>query len=338
MDSRFPGNDVMFVKAVIPAGFVPAQERHPRESGNGQRESKSIDVVIARRCFGPETNPETRGPVYLPVTIAGCRAWDMLYGHGLRTECPLAMNKPATTMYTGPLGSTIHVLRADADTIAELAAIDWNRHFRRVCLDPVRGIITLMSPSHPHEDLGSVFDDIVNATGSALVGAVKKLRSPRLRGRDEPPGTGMEPDCAFYVGERARGYRTAFLEGDAAALAYAESTAPDLVVEIELTNADEGKARRYGELGVREMWRLRGIKSSLQFQVEFLALGSGTEPRRIDASVVLEGLTPDDACEAADGVRRSLTPEEAIEAVTRVVQRRQRASVRVREEETAYHS
>ena len=101
---------------------------------------------------------------------------------------------------------------------------------------------------------------------------------------------------------------------------------------------DEGKARRYGELGVREMWRLREIKSSLQFQVEFLALGSGTEPRRIDASVVLEGFTPDDVCEAADGVRRSLTPEEAIEAVTRVVQRRQRASVRVREEETAYHS
>ena len=248
------------------------------------------------------------------------------------------MNKPDATMHIGPLGSTIHVLRADADTIAELAAIDWNRHFRRVCLDPVRGIITLMSPSHPHEDLGSVLDDVVNATGGALVGAVKKLRSLRLRGQGEPPGTGMEPDCAFYVGERARGYHAAFLEGDAAGLAYVESTAPDLVVEIELTNADEGKARRYGELGVREMWRLHGYRSSRQFQVEFLALSSGTEPRRIDASVVLEGLTPGDVCEAADGVRRSLTPEEAIEAVTRVVQRRRRASVRVREEETAYHS
>ena len=62
------------------------------------------------------------------------------------------MNAPATK-HTGPLGSIIHVLRADAGTIAELAAIDWNRHFRRVCLDPVRGIITLMAPSFPHEDL-----------------------------------------------------------------------------------------------------------------------------------------------------------------------------------------
>ena len=163
------------------------------------------------------------------------------------------MNKPAPTMHTGPLGSTIHVLRADAETIAELATIDWNRHFRRVCLDPVRGIITLMSPSNPHEDLGSVFDDIVNATGSALAGAVKKLRSPRIRGQGEPPGTGMEPDCAFYVGQRAIGYREAVLEGDATAMAYVERTPPDLVVEIELTNADEGKAQRYGELGVREM-------------------------------------------------------------------------------------
>ena len=248
------------------------------------------------------------------------------------------MNKPAPTMHTGPLGSTIHVLRADAETIAELAAIDWNRHFRRVCLDPVRGIITLMSPSSPHEDLGSVFDDIVNATGSALAGAVKKLRSPRIRGQGEPPGTGMEPDCAFYVGQRAIGYREAVLEGDATAMAYVERTPPDLVVEIELTNADEGKAQRYGELGVREMWRLHGIRNSWQFQVEFLALGPGSAPRKLGASEVLEGLTLDDVREAADGVRRSLTSTEAIEAVTRVVQRRQRASVRVREEEPAYSS
>ena len=35
---------------------------------------------------------------------------------------------PADTMHVGPLGSTIHVLRADADTVAELAAVDWCRH------------------------------------------------------------------------------------------------------------------------------------------------------------------------------------------------------------------
>ena len=64
--------------------------------------------------------------------------------------------KISPTTLTGPLGSTVHVLRADAGTIAELAAVDWNRYFPRVCLDPVRGLITLMSPSHLHEDLSEI--------------------------------------------------------------------------------------------------------------------------------------------------------------------------------------
>ena len=246
------------------------------------------------------------------------------------------MNEPSVTMHTGPLGSTIHVLRADADTIAALAAVDWSRHFGRVCLDPVRGIITLMSPSHLHEDLGSVFDEIVSNIGGALAGAVRRLRSPRMRGPGEPPGTGMEPDCAFYIGERARGYRAAVLEGEAAALAYLEGTPPDLVVETELTHADEGKAARYGEMGVREMWQLHGRKGSLQFEIDFLVLRPGSAPLELDASKVLEGLTADDVREAAEGVRRSLTPAESIEAVARIVQRRQRTSVRVREEEATY--
>ena len=246
------------------------------------------------------------------------------------------MNESAT-MLTGPLGSTIHVLRADAGTIAELAAIDWSRHFRRVCLDPVRGVITLMAPSHPHEDLTSIFDDIVDAAGSTLAGATKKLRSLRLRGPGEPPGTGMEPDCTFYVGERARGYYAALAEGKAALDAYVERVAPDLVVEVEITHADAGKAERYGEMGVRELWRLHGRKATWELRAEFLALGpAGSAPRKLDASEVLEGLTPGDVCEAVDGVRFGLTLAERMEAVARIVRRRQQASVRVSEEEAAY--
>ena len=246
------------------------------------------------------------------------------------------MNDSATTMLTGPLGSTVHVLRADAGTIAELAAIDWSRHFRRVCLDPVRGVITLMAPSHPHEDLTSIFDDIVDTAGSTLAGATKKLRSLRLRGPDEPPGTGMEPDCTFYVGERARGYYAALAEGDAALDAYVERIAPDLVVEVEITHADKGKAERYGQMGVRELWRLHGRKGTRELRAEFLALGPGSAPRNLDASEVLPGLTPDDVCEAVEGVRFGLTLAERMEAVARIVRRRQQGSVRVREEEAAY--
>ena len=94
-------------------------------------------------------------------------------GHPHHPGGASAMND-SVTMHTGPLGSTIHVLRADAGTIAELAAIDWNRHFPRVCLDPVRGVITLMAPSRLHEDLSDILGDIVKDAGSTIAGAVKR--------------------------------------------------------------------------------------------------------------------------------------------------------------------
>ena len=241
---------------------------------------------------------------------------------------------PTTTV--GPLGSTIHALRADSDTIAELAAVDWSRHFRRVCLDPVRGLITLIAPSRLHDDLAGIFVDIVDIATEAFGRPSKGLLTTRLRGRGEPPGTGMEPDCAFYVGERARGYQTALLDVEAAADAFLERTAPDLVVEVEITSGDEGKIGRYAELGVRELWRLHGRKGTRDLRVDFLALRAGTDPPPIPASDLLGGLTSDDVCEAVDGVRFSMTAQERVDAVARVVRRRQRGSVRVREAEAAY--
>ena len=192
-----------------------------------------------------------------------------------------------STIYTGPLGSTVHVMRADAATVTALAAIDWNRAFPLVCLDHVRGLITLMTPSRLHEDLAEILSHVVSTAGAVVTGVAKGLRSTRLRGPEDPPGTGMEPDCAFYVGERARGYQAALVEGEAAADAFLERTAPDLVVEVEITSADEGK-------------------------------------------------TAGDVCEAVDGVRFGMTPQEQIDAVTRIVRRRQRGSVRAREEDVPY--
>ena len=245
------------------------------------------------------------------------------------------MNEPAT-MHTGALGSVIHVLRADPATVTELAAVDWNRHFRRVWLDPVLGIVTLMAPSRLHEDLTEIVDQVVDAAGSVVDDAVKGLRSTRLRKPDEPPGTGMEPDCAFYVGERARAFYAAQAEGSAAADAFVEYTAPDLVVEAEISSFDKGKIRRYGDMGVRELWRLHGRKGTDELRVDFLALRAGIEPHELDASQVLKGLTPDDVCEAVEQVRFGQTLAERAEAVSRIVLRRQRTIVRVREEEERY--
>ena len=244
--------------------------------------------------------------------------------------------KDAATMHIGPLGSTIHVLRADAETVAALAAVDWNRHFRRVWLDPVQGVIALMAPSRLHEDLTELVGQIVDAAGSAVSGAARGIRSTRLRGPGEPPGTGMEPDGAFYVGERARGYFVARREGVAAADDFVVRVAPDLIVETEITSFDEGKIERYGDIGVRELWRLHGRKGTDELRVDFLALSVGRAPRRLAASVVLEGLTPDDVCEAVEKVRFGQNLRERTEAVAAIVRRRRRLSVRVREEEAPY--
>ena len=245
------------------------------------------------------------------------------------------MNRPAT-MYTRPLGSTFHILRADPETVTALAAVDWNRHFRRVCIDPARGLITLTSPSFPHEKLSDFRDHVVDVAGEKIAGTVEVLRSTRLRRRGDPPDTGMEPDCAFYLGGRARDFRAACAEGVEAADAFIERTAPDLVVEVEITNVDASKTERYAELGVRELWRLHGRTGTRELGVKFLALRPGNAPRKLEASEVLEGLTPGDVCEAVEGVRNGRTRDARTKAVERVVQRRRDDMVRVREEAAVY--
>ena len=173
----------------------------------------------------------------------------------------------------------------------------------------------------------------MDVAGSELAGAAKGIRCTRLRGRGEPPGTGMEPDCAFYVGERAREFRDVLVTGRKEAADFIERIAPDLVVEVEITSADAGKVERYAEMGVRELWRLHGRKGSDELRADFLALRPDREPRVLDTSGLLEGLSPEDVCAAVEGVRHSLTATERTEAIARIVRRRRRESVRVREED-----
>lgn len=244
---------------------------------------------------------------------------------------PAASGREATA-HTGPLGSTLHVLRADAATVAALAGIDWNRSFPRVCLDPIAGLVTLTTPSRLHDELAVILANLVDVAGSALRGAVKGLQSARLREPGAPPGTGVEPDCAFYVGENARAYRAALAQGRKAADAFFEKTAPDLVVEVEITNADRDKIDRYGDLGVRELWLLRHRGGGDVPEPDFLALRPRTSPRPLAASNVLGGLTPADVREAVAGLRLSVTHAERTEAVAAIVRRRQHASVRVHED------
>ena len=99
------------------------------------------------------------------------------------------MNRSPTTS-VGPLGSTIHTLHADPETVAELAAVDWSRHFSRVCLDPVRGLITLMSPSRLHDDLSLIFGDIVDVAAGVFGRPSKGLLTTRCAVAETRPAPG----------------------------------------------------------------------------------------------------------------------------------------------------
>ena len=87
---------------------------------------------------------------------------------------------------------------------------------------------------------------------------------------------------------------------------------------------------------MRELWLFRPRDREDNPEVDFLALRPHAAPRPLAASSVLGSLTPADVREAVNGVRGSLTRDERTEAVARIVRRRQRSSVRVREEGPPY--
>ena len=95
---------------------------------------------------------------------------------------------------------------------------------------------------------------------------------------------------------------------------------------------DEGKIERYGDIGVRELWRIHARRGSMEIGAEFLALEPGRPPRSLITSVVIGDLQPADVCEAVEGVRHGLTRDERTEAVARIVRRRKLNIFRVRDE------
>lgn len=164
-------------------------------------------------------------------------------------------HRPLTPL-TGSFGSTFCQIRVHPDIVPELAEkVDWNRLGRRVIIDPLQGLIAWMTPSSEHAGYAAAADKVAECAGDIKGLRIKALRDTRWRQRPgDPRNTGMEPDACFYVGATADGWRAARERGRADARVFEARTPPDLVVEIEWTQIDGGKALRYAELGTREMW------------------------------------------------------------------------------------
>ena len=179
----------------------------------------------------------------------------------------------------GDLGSEYGVFRnLHSDIVTRLAdGMDTVKMgFRKAMFDAKQGIVVLMSPSVANETTVRKIDrdigDLCNAAGVRHV----SLGRTRLRLPEEPKNTGIEPDCAFYIGKQADAYASLRAQHgeqvDAAADEFLRRNHPDLVVEVEVTHADHEKMERYRTLDIPEVWRTKGAAVAGDVEVTMYAL------------------------------------------------------------------
>ena len=191
----------------------------------------------------------------------------------------------------GSMGSVCRTYRFLPEDIPRLAEFDWNRLARRVFIDPVSGLIALMSPSSDHESYANGIDRMVDAIGRSLDTRSINLGSTRWRRPGDPENTGAEPDACYYLGETAEQRVRARQDGAEALAAFEAAHPPNLVVEVERNHGDRRKPIFYQEIGVPEMWRLELGPDGLE--IEILDLKAPDGPTQLTASAILPLCTPD---------------------------------------------
>ncbi len=201
------------------------------------------------------------------------------------------------------LGSDYVAFHTDAGTVLELARLTLEDAFRRVVLDPVRGLVILMSPSRAHETIKAWLDNLIEEIAYDRNMDSVNLHSARWRRPTDPQNTGYEADCCFYFGEKASAYIETTDQDKTTIEAYGDSHPPDLVVEVALTHVSREKQAGYRELGVPEFWQVESPRSghlTKNLKITFLDLQADAGPRPLSESLNLPGLTPAQVCTALE--------------------------------------
>ncbi len=210
---------------------------------------------------------------------------------------------PVCEVRTNSFGSPYWAFLADHEFVVRLAASDIQKAFRRVTLDPVRGLVLFMSPARAHERASELAGDVIKGFASFLGVAGVSLRSMRWRRPSDPPNTGPEPDCCFYVGGHANAYLAAEKRGESEAEQFVLDNPPDIVVEVGVTHLDEQKMDAYRDRGVPEYWQVEREQGDATPSVRIMSLSASPEPTPMIASSLLPGVTPalvEDALRAAN--------------------------------------
>ncbi len=190
----------------------------------------------------------------------------------------------------GSMGSEYTRLHLDPEAIPLLAKLDWDTIARRVFIDPVSGLIALMTPSPEHERYSRGADRFMDALDRSLGVRAIGLGSTRWRLPGDPENTGAEPDACYYLGATADRWTEADRQGAETVRAFESGTPPDLVIEVERSRGDGDKPDFYRRLGVPEMWRL-DIAGNTREAV-LLELQAPGGPEELAVSVVLPPVSP----------------------------------------------
>ncbi|MEO1095122.1 MAG: Uma2 family endonuclease [Cyanobacteria bacterium J06638_28] len=113
------------------------------------------------------------------------------------------------------------------------------------------GALEIMVPLAGHEEPTRLFDSFVAVFVDELNLELRSLGSLTMKNPQQQKG--LEPDCCFYIQNEAavRGVES---------LDFEDHPPPDLVVEVDNSNASLSKFPIYTALKIPEIWRLqRGI-------------------------------------------------------------------------------
>lgn len=121
-----------------------------------------------------------------------------------------------------------------------------------------RGVLEIMTPLPEHEKYNRLIALLVAVVADALGTNIADFGSTTFKRSDLERG--FEPDSCFYIQHepQVRGKSTVDLHVD---------PPPDLIVEVKITRGSLNKLPLYAQVGVPEVWRYDGRRSSI-FKLE----------------------------------------------------------------------
>ncbi len=168
------------------------------------------------------------------------------------------------------------------DTPIILYGVSWENYENLVCeLDGSsvqmtynRGILKIMSKSPQHEYYIEFLKQLVGILSRVILKKVIHFGGPTIKKSFHKKG--VEPDACFYVS------RANLVSGRANA--NVSEIVPDIVVEVDVTHADEDKFEIYSAFGISEFWRY-GENNFQIFRLE------NAEYKEVTASIELPQLS-----------------------------------------------